>query len=183
MEVHRGAGKHPHPNDHDQIQGHVQQAEDHPGKCREAGWLQRGHGGRLLHDEEGRVGQDEGVSRDVVAMPMEAGLPAGGFRNELWLNNFHRARFITQAGCILDVEEGLCADIPDDCGHYQREQPAAEEGHIPAEGGVGEEEEGSQQKQRPSPGNFDKIHIQGIPAAAEISLRHELQLFQDRPHR
>jgi len=62
MEVNRGAGKHPHPDNHDQIQGYVQQVEDHPGQRRETGRLQEGHGCRFLDDEESRVGQDEGVS-------------------------------------------------------------------------------------------------------------------------
>lgn len=180
MEVNRGARKHPHPDDHYQIQGHVQQAEHHPGECRETGCFQGRHRCRFLHDEEGRVGQDEGVSWDVVAAPVEAGPPAAGFGYELLVDNIQGVGFITRAGRVLDVEEGLGADIPDGCGHRQRQQPPAEEGHTPAEGGVGEEEEGGQQQQRPPPGHFDKIHIQGVSAAAEICLRDELELLQGR---
>lgn len=161
MEVNRGAGKHPHPNDHDKIQGHVQQVEDHPGQCRETGGLQGGHRGRFLHDEESRVGQDEGVSRDVVAVPVEAGPPAAGFGCELLFDNVRGVGFKTRAGRVLDVEEGLGADVPDDCCHRQRQQTPAEEGHASVEGGVGEEEEGGQQQQRPPPGHFDKIPARG----------------------
>lgn len=62
MEVNGGAGKHPHPNEHYQVQGNVQQVEDHPGQRGVAGCLQGGHRSHFLHDEESGVGQDEGVS-------------------------------------------------------------------------------------------------------------------------
>lgn len=142
MEINRGAGEHPHPNNHKKIQGHIQQVQDHPGKSRKAGGIQGGHWGSFLHDEEGRVGQDEGVSRDVIAVPVEASTPAGGFQCELLFDDFQGAAFVTRTGHILDVEEGLCADVPDSCCHHQRQQPPAEEGDTPAEGGVGQEEEG-----------------------------------------
>ncbi len=145
MKVHRGAHKHPHPNDHDQIQGHVQQLEDHPGQCREAAFLQEGHWCRFLLDEESRVGQDEGVSRDVHAVPVKAGAPAAGFGYKLLLDHIHGVSFKTRAGHVLDVEEGLGADIPDGCCNHQRQQPPAENVHSPA-GGVGEDDEGRQQQ-------------------------------------
>lgn len=59
VEVNRGAGKHPHPNDQYKVQGNVQQVEDHPGEWGEAGRLQGRHRCYFLHDEESRVGQDE----------------------------------------------------------------------------------------------------------------------------
>lgn len=62
MEINRGAREHPHPNDHDKIQGYIQQAQDLPGKPRQAGGIERAHWGNFLHDEECRVRQDEGVS-------------------------------------------------------------------------------------------------------------------------
>lgn len=88
MEVNGGARKHPHPQDYDKIQCHIQQIENHPGQSRQAGRLQGSHGCGLLQDEESRVGQDEGVSRNVVADPVETSPPAAGFGGEL-LNNIH----------------------------------------------------------------------------------------------
>lgn len=88
MEVNRGTCKHPHPQDYNKIQCHIQQIENHPGQRGQAGRLQGTHGCRLLYDEESRVGQDERVSRDVVADPVEASPPAAGFGGEL-RNNIH----------------------------------------------------------------------------------------------
>lgn len=151
MEVNRCAGKHPNPQKYNQIQGHIQQIEDGGEVCRQVACPQEGHWSRFLHDEEGRVRQDEGVSRDVKAMPVKAGLPAGGFGHKLRFHNTEGAVFVTRASRILDVEEGFCADVPDKCRYCQRCQPAAEGGNTAAEGGVGEEEEQCQQQQRPTP--------------------------------
>lgn len=97
------------------------------------------------------------MSRDVIAIPVEASTPAGGFQRVLLNDTFQVAAFITRTGHILDVEEGLCADVPHSRRHQQRHQPPAEEGDAPAEGGVGQEQEGGQQQQRPAPGHFNKI--------------------------
>lgn len=93
MEVNRGAGKHPHPHNHDQIQRHVEQIKHNPLQRRQAGGLQGGHGGCLFHDEESRVGEDEGVSRDVISAPEKAGLPAAGFESELFVDDVHGVGF------------------------------------------------------------------------------------------
>lgn len=158
VEVNRGAGEHPHPNNHYEIQSHVQNVEHHPRQRRQTGCLQGGHRRRFLHDEEGGVGQDERVPRDVVAVPVVAGSPAGGFVSEA-LDELRSVECKTGAGYVLDVEEGLGADVPHGGGHHQRQQPPAEEGHAPVEGGVGEEEEGSQQQQGPTPGQLDKVPV------------------------
>lgn len=142
MEINRGAREHPHPNDHDKIQGYIQQAQDLPGKSRQAGGIERAHWGNFLHDEEGGVRQNEGVSWDVIANPVESSPPADSFRCELLVINLYQAVFITRTGHILDVEEGLCAEVPDSCCHHQRKQPPGEKGDTPVEGGIGEEEEG-----------------------------------------
>lgn len=92
---------------------------------------------------------------------MEAGTPAAGFGDELLVDNLHAVSFITRAGRVLDIEEGLGASVPDACRYRQRQQPPAEEGHAPVEGGVGEEEEGGEEQQRPPPGYFDKIPAKG----------------------
>lgn len=131
MEVNGGAGKHPHPNDQYEVQGQVQQVEEHPGQSRETGSLQGRHVCRFLHDEESRVGQDEGVPRDVVAEPVEAGTPAAGFGGELLLDNIHGVGFKTRAGQVLDVEERLGAEVPDGGRHHQRQQPPAEKVPTP----------------------------------------------------
>lgn len=170
MEVNRRAGEHPHPDDDDQIQSHVQQVEDHPGESGELGGPQGGHGRRFLHDEESGVGQDEGVSRYVVAVPEEAGPPAAGFGHELLVDDIQRVGFVTRTRGVLDVEEGLGEGVPHGCCHGERQQPAAEEGDAPAEGGVGEEEEGSQQEQRPSPRHFDKIPARGKGHISSIAV-------------
>ena len=90
-------------------------------------------------------------------MPVEAGPPAADFGRELFVDDVHGVSFITGAGHILNVEEGLSADVPDGCCHHQSQQPSAEERNTSVEGGVGEEEERCQQEQRPPPGHFDKI--------------------------
>lgn len=90
-------------------------------------------------------------------MPVEAGPPAADFGHELFVDDIHGVSFITGAGHILDVEEGLSAGVPDGCCHHQSQQPSAQEVNTSVEGGVGEEEEGCQQEQRPPPGHFDKI--------------------------
>ena len=157
MEVNRGAGKHPHPERHQHVQGHVEQLEDQPGQRGQSSCLHRGHGRHLLHDEECGVTQDEGVSRDVVAPPVEAGAPAGHFGGELRVHHLHGGGLKTGAGHVLDVEEGLGAHVPDGRRHRQGQEAPAQEGGAPAEGGVGEEDEGRQQEQRPAPRHFDKI--------------------------
>lgn len=90
-------------------------------------------------------------------MPVEAGPPAPGFGREFLVDDIHGVSFKARAGRVLDVEEGLGADVPKGCCHRQRQQPPAEEVHTSAEGGVGEEEEGRQQQQRPPPGHFHKV--------------------------
>lgn len=122
MEVNGGAGKHPHPRHHNQIQGHVQQVEEGPERRRHAGFPQEGHRGRLLHDEQGGVGQDERVSRDVAPLPVETGPPAGGFGSELAGSKDRSFAFKANARHVLDVEEGLRADVPDSRRHRQGQQ-------------------------------------------------------------
>lgn len=146
MKVNRGTGKHPHPHDNDQIEGHVEQVQNHPGQRRQTGGLHGRHGSCFLHDEKSRVAQDEGMSRDVVAIPVEAGTPAGDFGGELRLCNVCGRRFKTDTADVLDVEECLSEDVPNSCGHHQGQEPPAEEGHTPAEAGVGKEQEGCQQQ-------------------------------------
>lgn len=119
--------------------------------------LQVRHRLHLLHDKEGRIGQDEGVSRDVVAMPVEACLPAGDLGCELIHDNIHTVGFKARASQVLNVGEGLSADFPNGCCHHQRQQALSEEEHAPTEGGVGEKDEGRQQQQSPTPGQFDKV--------------------------
>lgn len=160
MEVNWSADEHPQPQNREHIQGHVQQTEDRLGQWRQSGCPQQDHRRRFLYDEEGRVGQDEGVSRDVVPTPEQTGPPAGHSAREL-VGNEQSAVFITGAADVLDVEEGLCADVPHSCGYHQRREPTAKEGHAPAEGRVGQEDEGRQQQQRPPPRHFDKISVEG----------------------
>lgn len=93
VEVNAGARQHPRPNEQYQVQGNVEQVEDHPGQRGVAGRLQGGHRRHLLHDEESGVHQDEGVSRDVVAVPVEAGPPAPGFGCEFLVDDIHGVSF------------------------------------------------------------------------------------------
>lgn len=97
------------------------------------------------------------MARDVVAVPVETSLPAADFQRELFLGDVHRVSFITGASHILNVEEGCCAHVPNGCCHQQRQHPAAEEGHFSAEQGVGQQDEGREQQQRPAPGQFDEV--------------------------
>lgn len=157
VEVQRGGEKHHHPHHHDRIQGHVEEIERQPLPRSQAGGLQERHGRHFLHDEERRVRQDEGVTRDVVAVPVETGLFAAHFGGEALLKKLQSFSFITGAGHVLDVEESLGADVPDDCSHHQREKPPLDEGAAFVEGGVGEQDERSQEEEGPSPGDFDEI--------------------------
>lgn len=182
VEVQGGAAEHPHPQDHQPVQSDVQQVQH---QAREGGYtrrLQVGHGRRLLHDEERRVRQDEGVSGDVVAEPVEAGASAGGFGGELGLHRggVQGERSEAGAGRILDVEEGLGEDVPDGGGDGERQQPPRQEGHVTVQGRVGQEHEGSEEQQRPAPRHFHEIQVEDVPAAAEICFRNQLQLLQQR---
>lgn len=161
VEVKRCAGKHPHPSEQYQIQQSKQQVEEKPGQRGLTGRLQEGHRCHFFQDEETGVGQDEGVSRDVVAVPAEAGPPAAYFGCEFLHGNIHGVRFKARAGHLLYVVERLCADVPVGCCHHQRQHPPAEERHTSVEGEVGEEKEGRQQHQRPAPRQLDKIPAGG----------------------
>lgn len=157
VEVNSGAGKHPDPDHQDEVQNNVEEVEDHPGQSRVARHLQGLHGRHLLHDQEGRIGQDEGMAGDVVAVPVEASLPADAFHGEFLLHHFHRVGFVARTRHVLDVEEGPGADVPNGRCHHQRQQPAAEEGRVSAERRVGQEDEGCEQQQGPTPGQFDEV--------------------------
>lgn len=161
VEVNTGADKHPQPNHHDQIQGDVEQVEHSPGQSRVAGGLHQGHGGHLLHDEEGGVGENEAVSRDVVAVPVETGPPARHFGHKLLLDDVLGDGVEARAGHVLDVEEGADADVPNGRGDSQRQQAAAEEVRATAEGGVAEEDEGREQQQGPPPRQLDHVPARG----------------------
>lgn len=157
MEVNTSAEKHAQPNHHDQIQGDVEQVEHRPGQSRVAGGLHQGHGRHLLHDQEGWVAKDEAVSRDVVAVPVEAGSPTRHFRCELPLGDVPSGGLETRAGHVLDVEEGANADIPNSCSNGHWQQPTAKKVNAFAEGGVAEQDEGREQQQRPPPWQLDHI--------------------------
>lgn len=90
-------------------------------------------------------------------MPVETSLPAAGFKCKFFLENVHSVRFVARTSHILDVEEGCNTNVPDGCCHHQRQQPAAEEGHISTEQRVRQEEKGCEQQQSPTPGQFDEV--------------------------
>lgn len=94
---------------------------------------------------------------DVVAMPVETSLPAADFEGEFSHDNVHSVSFIARTSHILNVEEGCSADIPNSCCHHQRQHPAAEEGHFPTEQRVSQDDEGREQQQSPTPGQFDEV--------------------------
>lgn len=50
MEVNGRAGKHPHPNNQNEVQGNVEGVENHPGQGGVAHRYHGPHGGHLLHD-------------------------------------------------------------------------------------------------------------------------------------
>lgn len=157
MEVNTGADKHPQPKDHDEIQGNVEQVEPRPEQRGVAGGLHQSHGGRLLHDQQGGVAEDEAVSRDVKAVPVEAGSPTRRFRYELLHGDVTGRCLEARASHLLNVEEGAGADVPDGCGDGHRQQAAAEEVNAAAGGEVKEDDEGREQQQRPSPRQFDHV--------------------------
>lgn len=97
------------------------------------------------------------MARDVKATPVETSLLAAGFEGELFLENVHSFSFVARTSHILDVEEGRDANVPNGGCHHQSTHPAAQEGHTPAEERVNQEEEGCEQQQRPTPGQFDEI--------------------------
>lgn len=167
MEVDGGAGEHPHPENHYNVEGHVQQVEERPLPRPPP----RSHGRDLLGDDERRVSQDEGVSRDVMAVPAEAGPPAAALGGEVGLEGAVAVGAL--AGPLLDAVEGLGAEVPD--GRRRRQ---AHQRRPP--GGVGHEEEGGQQQQHPTPGDFHENHVQDIFAVVEDRLRYELDVFEDR---
>lgn len=90
-------------------------------------------------------------------MPVETSLPAADFGCEFFLDSVHSVRFITGTSHILNVEEGRSADIPNNCCHHQRQHPTTEEGHFSTEQRVSQEDEGREQQQSPTPGQFDKV--------------------------
>lgn len=94
---------------------------------------------------------------DVVATPVETRLPAADFDCEFFLDDVHRVSFVTQTSHILNVDEDRSADVPDSCRHHQGRHPAAEEGHSSTEQRVGQEDEGREQQQSPTPGQFDEV--------------------------
>lgn len=178
VEIHGGTSEHPHPQEYQPVQRYVQEVQNRAWKGRNVRRFQVGHRRGLLHDEERGVRQDEGVSGDVVAEPVEAGASAGGFGGEFVFDVVQGEGPVAEAGGVLDVEEGLCEGVPDGGGDGESEHSARQEGHVPTEGGVGQEHEGSEEQQRPAPRDFDKIQVEDIPAAAEIRLWHQLQLLQ-----
>lgn len=97
------------------------------------------------------------MARNVVAMPVETCLPAAAFEPEFFLDNVHSVGFIARTSHILNVEESGGAHIPDGCGHHQRQHAAPEERRVSTEGRVHQEEEGREQQQRPTPGQFDEV--------------------------
>lgn len=90
-------------------------------------------------------------------MPVETSLPAADFECEFFLDSVRSVSLVTRTGYILNVDEGLGADIPNSCCHHQRQHPAGEEGHFPTEQGVSQEDEGREQQQSPTPGQFDEV--------------------------
>ena len=112
MEVHRGTRKHEYPNHYECVQSDVQQLDDCSGQGGQTGGLHVSHGCRLLHDEERGVEEQEGVTRDVEAMPVKAGPHTGGLCHEVCVANVQSSRGKTRAGDIFYVEECLSADKP-----------------------------------------------------------------------
>lgn len=92
-------------------------------------------------------------------MPVETSLSAADFECEFFLDDVHSVSFITQTSHILNVEEGRSADIPNSCCHHQRKHSAAEEGHFSTEQRVSQEDEGREQQQSPTPGQFDEVTV------------------------
>lgn len=97
------------------------------------------------------------MARDVKAIPVETSLLAAGFEGEFFLENIHSFSFIARTSHILDVDEGRGANIPNGCCNHQSTNPTAEEGRTSAEERVNQEEEGCEQQQGPTPGQFDEI--------------------------
>lgn len=97
------------------------------------------------------------MARDVKAIPVEASLPAAGFEGEFFLENIHSFSFIARTSHVLDVDESRGANVPNGRCNHQSTSPAAKEGHTSAEERVKEEEEGCEQQQGPTPGQFDEV--------------------------
>ena len=152
VEVDGGAGKHPYPQSQDAIEGDVEQVEGQVqvGRTPAAGAFQLDHGGHFFCDHQRGVGQDEGVTGDVVAAPGEAGPPAVGLAGELGAQALQGSGLVAGACGVLDVEEGVRAGVPHAGGHHERAQPLQRE-HQASDARVGQGDEREEEEEGPSP--------------------------------
>lgn len=178
MEVHSRAQKHAHPDEGQQAQGHAQRGDG--GVQRVAALrLHLAQHGQLLHDHEGAVGQQEGVARDVEAVP-EAAFPlALLLALRLLPDPVQRGGLVAAARVVLDGGEQGCADVPDGRAHEQGAEPPQDQAGLARQEVVGEGNEGQEETERPGPGHFDKIHVQDVALVAEVALGQRGELLED----
>lgn len=156
VEVNSCAQKHAHPDEGQEAQGH-HQAGDGSVEAVAAVRLHLMQHGHLLHNHKGAEGQQEGVARDVKAMP-KASLPVALLLTLVLLSDpLQGGRLVAAARVVFDVGEEGCADIPDGRAHKQGTQPPQDQASLACQVVVGEGNERQEETEGPGPGQFDKI--------------------------
>lgn len=160
VEVNGRAQKHPHPDEGEEAQGHHQGGDGGVEAVASVRLhlMQHSH---LLHNHEGAEGQQEGVARDVKAVP-KASFPVALLLTQVFLSDpLQGRRLVAAARVVFDVGEESCADIPDGRAHKQGAQPPQDQAGLACQVVVGEGNERQEETEGPGPGQFDKIPGRG----------------------
>jgi hypothetical protein len=160
VEINGCAQKHPHPDEGQETQGD-NQGGDGGMEVVAAVRLHLMQHGHLFHNHERTEGQEEGVARDVKAMP-EAPFPVALLLAAMLLSDALQGRGLVAAACIvLNVGEEGCADIPDGCAHEEGAQPPQDQAGLARQVVVGKGNERQEETDCPGPGQFNKIPDRG----------------------
>lgn len=103
------------------------------------------HYGHLLHNHQGTVWEEEAMSRDVKTKPEATSLLALEFAGMFPVQDIKSWWFVAATSEILNVQEHVCASIPDGCANKQCAKASQHHQKVLGDTVMGDDDERQQQ--------------------------------------